>query len=349
MLKNLTVVTQRVKNKSDGLGQYSNYLLNQNAKSHKNTEIIDLHPLSNDPKGYINNFLVENISNTIEFDLNNKKGGRKVESYGQSLVFSLPSGFPPPTKEQWKNIYLDIFKEVSKHLITKKDGTEIKLNNTDLKDIFTLSLGVAHNQKNPHLNVVIPRIIKQKTTGELVRLDNIDRKSFLNSAKSAFNASALKHLALDFKSYEPENTNTGKSLRPWQKQQQQAAAAQEAAELAQAKASEMIVEAKKAEIEASKLLTEVDNKQFQFNKFKDTFNSLLDTIKFYLSNVTKKAKEEDKKKIEEDYNKISSNDLFEDTHQEIIEKTAEIVDMSIEEEEEKITPVVKRRRRKNSP
>lgn len=336
MLKNLTVVTQRIKNKSDGLVQYTNYLINNNAKSHKNTEIIPI-SLNSTNKQSIKDFMLNNIRRTMEFDLNNKKGGRKVESYGQSFVFSLPSDFEKPSKEQWSSIRLEVLGKTLKTL---------DLNKEDFNLLANSCFCVAHNQKNPHLNIIIPRIFK-KTDGELIRLDTIDKKAFLISAKNAFNDAALKHLALDFKKYEPQNTNTGKSLRTWEKQQRQAVAAQEAAALAQAKASEMIIEAKKAEIEASKLLTEVDNKQFQFNKFKDTFNSLLDTIKFYLSNVTKKAKEEDKKKIEEDYNKISSNDLFEDTHQEIIEKTAEIVDMSIEEEEEKITPVV-RRRRKNS-
>jgi len=347
MLKNLTVVTQRVKNKSDGLAQYSNYLLNQNAKSHKSTEIIDLHFCANDPDGYMSNFLSENISNTIEFDINNKKGGRKVESYAQSLVFSLPSGFPPPTQEQWKNIYLDIFKEVSNHLITeKKDKSEVKLNTVDLKDIFTLTLGVAHNQKNPHLNVVIPRIIKRKSNGELVRLDNIDRKSFLNSAKKAFNAAALKHLALDFNSYKPENSNTGKSLTSWQKQQQQALAAQTEAALAQEKASKMLQEAAEKQIEAQKMLTEAKNKEIEittqirkFDLFKESFNMIFNAIKYYLGNTTKQAKLEDKKMVEEEYKSVSKNPFFEENHKEILQLAAAEVDQEIEDEDEKLSPI----------
>lgn len=334
MIKNLVVITQRVKNKDIGLVQYTNYLLNNKAQSHKETEII---PLSDNSKSQINinRYLVDIVHTAFEFDLNNKKGGRKVESYGQSFVFSLPVGSKKPTAEQWNAVKKEVIEQT-----VKKLGFDPLTSKEIAKNCFC----VAHNQKNPHLNIVFPRIIKN-SSGELIRLNKIDQKGFLQSAKNAFNASALKHLALDFKNYEPENVNTGKSLKSWQKRQAKADAAQEAAAKAQVEASETLQKAVEQGIKNEETLIAIQQREFNFNVFKSAFNGLIDAMKYYISNISKKSKEEDKKAIEENYITISESDFFEDTHQNIIENIAEIVDQEIEEEEEKITPVVKRRRK----
>lgn len=326
MIKNFTVITQRVKNKQQGYMEYSNYLLNQKAKSHKSTEIINLS--SQD----FNAVSISNISNILKFDSKNTKGGRKVESYGQSLVFSLPDGITP-TKEQWEKIAKDIFKDVSKHLFVDKAR---ELNTVELTTIFRATHKVAHNQKNSHLNMVIPRIVD--LNGELLRLDNIDKKSFLNSAKNAFNAAALKHLALDFKKLEPENTKTGKSLKTWEKQQKKAAAEQE-------KASKMLQAAAKKQVEADQAMLQLEKEKRDFNIFKETFNLLLNTIKYYLGNETKKAKLEDKKAVEEYYDKVVENVNFDEIHQDILELAADQTDSELEEEEEKLGPVIRRKRK----
>ena len=110
-IKNWTVISQRVKDRQDGLVTYSKYLLDEKHKNHsKNgTRIVPLH-------GNVNTFVKNSICETLDFDMSNKKGGRKVESYAQSFVLGLPDTVQKPTNEQWKKISADIIRAVHKHL-----------------------------------------------------------------------------------------------------------------------------------------------------------------------------------------------------------------------------------------
>lgn len=55
----------------------------------------------------------------MNFDKENKKGGRKVESYAQSFNFILPPEVPNPTHEQWKLIYKDLVLKAKTRWILK--------------------------------------------------------------------------------------------------------------------------------------------------------------------------------------------------------------------------------------
>ena len=111
-IKNWTVTTQRIKNKGDGLAEYASYLVSQKHQNHRETNII---PIS----GSFNSFVNNTIKETLEFDKNNKKGGRKVESYAQSFNFILP---PPhkPTISQWENITKDLLVTLCNELNIKE-------------------------------------------------------------------------------------------------------------------------------------------------------------------------------------------------------------------------------------
>lgn len=185
-IKNWTVTTERVKGKSDGLSEYASYLVSSKHKNHKNTEIHNLY--NSDANKFINNTIVE----TLNFDSENKKGGRKVESYAQSFNFILP---PPhkPTKEQWQDIGFELLKTVHSELGIKGDFTK-----------FVRSCFVnIHDQANPHLNMLIPRIYN----GE--RLADLDRKNVLAKLKQQFNTSVLNHCNIDHTHHNPLRVNTG--------------------------------------------------------------------------------------------------------------------------------------------
>ena len=186
-IKNWTVTTERVKGKSDGLSEYASYLVSSKHKNHKNTEIYNLY--NSDANKFLNNTIVE----TLNFDSENKKGGRKVESYAQSFNFILP---PPhkPTKEQWQDIGFELLKTVHSELDIKGDFTK-----------FVRSCFVnIHDQANPHLNMLIPRIYD----GE--RLSDLDRKNVLAKLKQQFNTSVLKHCNIDHTHHNPLRVNTGR-------------------------------------------------------------------------------------------------------------------------------------------
>ena len=185
-IKNWTVTTERVKNKSEGLSEYTSYLVSSKHKNHKNTEIVEIFKKDH------NNFLNNTINEIIAFDANNKKGGRKVESYAQSFNFILP---PPhkPSPEQWKKIGIDLINTIHKELNIKGDVS--KFGNSCFMNL--------HDQKNPHLNMLVPRIYD----GE--RLADLDRKNVLAKLKLQFNQSVMKHCDIDHTHHKPLRSNNG--------------------------------------------------------------------------------------------------------------------------------------------
>lgn len=186
-IKNWTVTTQRVKKKSEGLSEYASYLVSQKHENHKNTEIYALFNSEH------NKFLNDTINEVLDFDAKNKKGGRKVESFAQSFNFILP---PPhkPTPQQWQKIARDIVETIHTELSIKSDLTS-----------FGRSCFInVHDQANPHLNMLIPRIFQ----GE--RLADLDRKNVLAKVKLQFNQSVLKHCNIDHTQHNPLRVNVGR-------------------------------------------------------------------------------------------------------------------------------------------
>lgn len=185
-IKNWTVTTQRIKNKGDGLAEYASYLVSQKHQNHRETNII---PIS----GSFNSFVNNTIKETLEFDKNNKKGGRKVESYAQSFNFILPSPHKPST-ESWQKIANDLLKIIHQEL-------EIK---AEYKKFGSACFLNVHDQTNPHLNMLIPRIFDNE------RLADLDRKNVLAKLKLQFNQSVLKHCEIDHTHHKPLRKNTGR-------------------------------------------------------------------------------------------------------------------------------------------
>ncbi|MFJ4132978.1 hypothetical protein [Pseudomonas cyclaminis] len=186
-IKNWTVTTERVKNKDFGLSEYVSYLASAKHKNHKNTTIYAL--FNSD----VNTFLNSTIQETITFDAKNKKGGRKVESFAQSFNFILP---PPhkPTPDEWKKIAKELVNTIHKELEIKEDvnrfGRACFLN--------------IHDQANPHLNLLVPRIFAGQ------RLADLDRKNVLAKLKLQFNQSVLKHCNIDHTNHNPLRVNVGR-------------------------------------------------------------------------------------------------------------------------------------------
>ncbi|WP_162951754.1 hypothetical protein [Pseudomonas aeruginosa] len=290
-IKNFTVTTQRVKDKADGLIGYANYLNNEKAPSHKNTKILNI-------GNNFDDFLKNTIINTMNFDKENKKGGRKVESYAQSFNFILPPEVPNPTHDQWRLIYKDLVLKAKKTLDIKGETSK-----------FAMSCYAnIHDQTNPHLNLLIPRIYNKD------RLHKLDQKNLLGELKNEFNRSVMQHCNIDFKSYKPNQQNVGKRRKKWQYEQQQSIKAkeelteerlllaqdkldmadlidqhqqvQERAETAQIKAQEATDVAVKAKADADVAKHEAQQKigllaemKLLFNEFKSSLSGWINSIK----------------------------------------------------------------------
>jgi hypothetical protein len=285
-IKNWTVISQRVKERQDGLVTYSKYLLDEKHKNHSKNEtrIVPLH-------GKMNEFVKSAICETLDFDMSNKKGGRKVESYAQSFVLSLPDTVQKPTDEQWKRISGDIIRAAHKHL--KPDEP--------VNDFGRKCFSNLHDQDNPHMNLLIPRIYK----GE--RLDKLDKKGMILAMKQAFNASVMKHCNINYDNFKPEKPGRGKRLLEWQLEQQAAREEQEksiqlrqeATLVAQSAAAQLLVaqkakalsetsrieaekataQAHQAKAEAVQAITLLGEMKNLFNQFKTSLQDWIRGIK----------------------------------------------------------------------
>lgn len=196
-IKNWFVRSERIKDKHGGLIKYGKYLVNMEHANHKNTEsIIPVY-------GNIENFIRTCSNEAVSLDLENsqKKGGRPVQSYAQSFVFSLPPSVVKPTPGEWKSITSDILKELAKKL------------DIDINDFKGRVFANVHDQDNPHLNLVVSRVVQGKA------LKSLDQKGTIGVAKKAFNAASLARCGLDVSAYEPLQTNVGPHLAKWQLQQ----------------------------------------------------------------------------------------------------------------------------------
>ena len=293
-IKNWTVTTQRVKNKSEGLSEYASYLVSKKHKNHKNTEIVSMFTTD------FNSFLNKTINETIEFDSKNKKGGRKVESYAQSFNFILPKPHKP-TSDQWKKIAIDLVQTIHKELDIKEDVS--KFGNACFINL--------HDQANPHLNMLVPRIFSSE------RLADLDRKNVLAKLKLQFNQSVLKHCEIDHTHHKPLRSNQGarKSAQryAYDKAKEEAENALKLITEASEAQSQAVLATKKLEVQKSQISILFN----AYNKFK---NSLIKWIK--------SAKEEltldtmiNRQDLEKSANFIINSKLVSDEDAILIEKT----------------------------
>ncbi|WP_458128789.1 hypothetical protein [Pseudomonas sp. Z2-11] len=312
-IKNWTVTTERVKNKDVGLSEYVSYLVSEKHKNHKNTTIYTL--FNSDA----NTFLNSTIQETISFDAKNKKGGRKVESFAQSFNFILP---PPhkPTPDEWKKIARDLVNTVHKEL-------EIE---SDINQFGRACFLNIHDQANPHLNLLVPRIFSGQ------RLADLDRKNVLSKLKLQFNQSVLKHCNIDHTHHKPLRTNVGRRKTAqryeYDKAKEEAQNASElileaqnvttVAVLAQKEAETKLKELEVKEIELdnkkSEIMLEREKLSFIVKAFNDFKSSLIRWVNSIRNDSTLDALI-NRQDVEAKANEIIENDKFDDDDASLVE------------------------------
>ncbi|WP_419239699.1 hypothetical protein [Photobacterium leiognathi] len=215
MIKNWTVTTQPVRLGTDGVMMRERYLLNKTHANHKHTEAL------------ISIFGCAETSNRIalageQFRLNqhlyNRKGGRPLSSYAMEYCLTLPKGYKP-TADQWRSIVKDCCLALSK--LCKLNKSEFAQYRQQIRAVLHQQAQAGIKGSGDHVHLIIGKVVGNRVLKEL------QQKKATKVIKQAFNQSALKHVGIDHRIYEPVEVEKGRRLSTWQYQHQKATEALE--------------------------------------------------------------------------------------------------------------------------
>lgn len=191
MIKNFFVKTQTIKGKRQGLTNYINYLRNNEHKNHigKTEKIIPIWD-----KDY---FIEDTFKSILEKEITTKmigKGGSSFQSYRQSFCLSFPTDVEQEilTTEVLTVIYKKVIEEIFRKM-------EIPRTAENLKKVF----GNVHFNNNVHINIVIPKVINNKTF-------DFSKKSIMELVKKTFDNECI-NIGLDKKDYQKVKTFEGRT------------------------------------------------------------------------------------------------------------------------------------------
>lgn len=191
-IKNFTVTAKTIKGKRKGLIDYVQYLHNEKAQSHQNTDILHIYGNGND-------FIKKCSEEALELEMKNqqnRKGGRPPEGLAVSFNFVLPHDTIRPTQDEWKKIGKDLALALKDNIDARIQKNHVFMN--------------VHDQSNPHLNMCVSKFMNAE------RIREVDQKQLLSKLKTQFNQSVLKHCDFDYKDYIPESEKLGKRKQRWQ-------------------------------------------------------------------------------------------------------------------------------------
>ncbi|ENO8810604.1 hypothetical protein ACCE85_002610 [Photobacterium damselae] len=210
MLKNWTVTTQPVRLASDGVLMRERYLLNPKHANHKHSEAL------------ISLFGCAETSNRIaivgeQFRLNqqiyNRRGGRPLSSYAIEYCLTLPKGYRP-TAKQWQSIIKDCCLALSK--LCKLNKSEFAQYRQQIRAVLHQQTQDSSKGSGDHVHLIVGKVVGNRVLKEL------QQKKATKVIKQAFNQSVLKHIGIDYRSYEPIEKEKGRRLSTWQYQHQKA-------------------------------------------------------------------------------------------------------------------------------
>ncbi len=209
MIKNWTVITESVKQQSDGLAIRERYLLNRNHPNHKHTENI-ISIIGNEETSRRIAIVGEN--HRLKQQVYSKRG-RPLSSYAMEYCLTLPKGYRP-TKKQWVLITQDCCLAIAKFC---------RLNQNEFNQYKRQVRAVLHQQSQDgkrgsgdHIHLVIGKVVEGRVLREL------QQKQITRLIKLAFNKSMLEHVGIDYRSYKPIDVKKGRRLSSWQYQQKKA-------------------------------------------------------------------------------------------------------------------------------
>ncbi|CAK3828267.1 conserved hypothetical protein [Vibrio crassostreae] len=194
MLKNWTVITESAK----CMLAREKYLNDAKHKNHRNTEAIL--NLFGSEETSLN--MMRNCNKYALLQASKRRGGRPPTP-AIEMVFALPKGIRPSSRE-WRKI-LNI---IMRNLVSSLEVTG--------KDLAQITRAVVHQQaqsqevrgSGDHLHLILG-----KFTNDLVYLRDLQRKSTTRLVKKAFNTAILEVMNIDHRSYKPQKNYRGQAKR----------------------------------------------------------------------------------------------------------------------------------------
>lgn len=186
------------------------YLLNPKHANHKHSEAL------------ISLFGCAETSNRIaivgeQFRLNqqiyNRRGGRPLSSYAIEYCLTLPKGYRP-TAKQWQSIIKDCCLALSK--LCKLNKSEFAQYRQQIRAVLHQQTQDSSKGSGDHVHLIVGKVVGNRVLKEL------QQKKATKVIKQAFNQSVLKHIGIDYRSYEPIEKEKGRRLSTWQYQHQKA-------------------------------------------------------------------------------------------------------------------------------
>ncbi|WP_068712884.1 hypothetical protein [Vibrio tritonius] len=205
-MKNWTVITQAVKDGSNGIMKRERYLVSTKNASHKETKIISL--IGSPETSRRMAILGEQYK--LYQQQKQKRGGRPLSSYAVEYCITLPKGISP-TPQQWKSITIDCVKALAQ---------VCNLSSSDYENYKKGIRAVLHqqNQNNSrgtgdHVHFIVSKVLAGKGV-----LTQLQKKGATRALKSAFTLSVLKHTNYSINDYTPLEIGRSKRLEQWKMQ-----------------------------------------------------------------------------------------------------------------------------------
>ncbi|WED21482.1 hypothetical protein L3Q72_12735 [Vibrio sp. JC009] len=204
MLKNWVVITQPVRDRTDGLMKREHYLGNENHQNHANTEAIV--QIFGDEKT-VHRMALLGEKYRLRQKLVNRQGGRPLSSFAVEYCLTLPKGVVRPSKRQWQSIVRDVCKSLV--LAYKLSESETKLLSKQVRAVCHMQRQDGALGTGDHVHLIIGKVVGNRVLTEL------QKKSATHIVKQSFNTAVMKYLRLSTSSYQVQNGNRGKRLEMW--------------------------------------------------------------------------------------------------------------------------------------
>ena len=205
-MKNWTVITQAVKDGSNGIMKRERYLVSTKNASHKETNIISL--IGSPETSRRMAILGEQYK--LYQQQKQKRGGRPLSSYAVEYCITLPKGISP-TPNQWKLITIDCVKALAQ---------VCNLTKPEYENYIKGIRAVLHqqNQNNPrgtgdHVHFIVSKVLAGKGV-----LTQLQKKGATRALKSAFTLSVLKHTNYSINDYSPQEIGRSNRIEQWKVQ-----------------------------------------------------------------------------------------------------------------------------------